>query len=275
MPTKKKKPTTPGQRGQVVVDYSVLTKKEPEKRLTISLKKRAGRSREGKITVRFRGGGFKRKYRIVDFGEEKKGVPAKVEAIEYDPSRTAFLMLLCYKDGDRRYRIAPEGIKVGDEIICDDKTEIKIGNRMKLKNIPPGTQVYEIELKPGQGGKLVRSAGSSAQVLSKEDDYVILSLPSKEIRKFHGDCFATIGQVSNASHSEEVLGKAGRSRLRGRRPHVRGSAMGAHDHPHGGGEGKSPIGLKHPKTPWGKPALGKKTRKSKKWSDKFIIKRRK
>jgi len=274
MPTKKKAPVTPGQRQMVVQDYSVLTKKEPEKSLTLPLKKTGGRNRDGRITVRHRGGGEKRKYRIVDFGQEKMGIPAKVEAIEYDPNRSAFIMLLCYKDGERRYRLAPDGIKVGDEVICDEKAPLKIGNRMKLKHIPLGSFVYNVELWPGQGGRIARSAGSSAQLLSREDGWAILQLPSKEIRKVSEECFATLGKVSNPDHKSEVLGKAGKSRHRGRRPAVRGSAMNPCDHPHGGGEGKAPIGLKHPKTPWGKPALGVKTRK-KKWTDKLIIKRRK
>jgi len=255
-------------------DLKSLTKKEPEKSLLLPYKQSAGRSK-GQITVRFRGGGTKKRLRKVDFGEEKINIPAKVEAIEYDPLRTAFLMLLCYRDGDRRYRLAPHGIKVGDEIICQEKAPLKIGNRLKLKYIPVGTQVFEVELTPGKGGKIVRSAGSYAQVTSKDEGYVELLLPSKEIRKVPEDCFATIGQVSNPGHQIEIIGKAGRVRLKGRKPRVRGSAMNPPDHPHGGGEGKTPIGLKHPKTPWGKPARGVKTRKRKKWSNKFIVKRRK
>jgi large subunit ribosomal protein L2 len=272
---KEKKPTTPGQRGMKVVDYSILTKKEPEKSLLITLKKKAGRNNSGKITVRHRGGGEKRKYRIVDFGQEKMNIKGKVEALEYDPNRSAFLMLVLYEDGERRYRIAPEGIKVGDEIICKEDAEPKLGNRLKLKNIPIGVPIFELEFFPGQGGKLVRSAGSSAQILSKEGGFVNIVLPSKEIRKFSEDCFATIGQASNVEHHMEVLGKAGRKRKRGIRPTVRGTAMNPVDHPHGGGEGRAPIGLKHPKTPTGKPALGVKTRKKGKMSDKFIIRRRK
>lgn len=259
----------------IVQDYSILTKKEPEKRLVLSLKKNAGRGNTGRITVRHRGGGEKRKYRIVDFGEEKINIPARVEAIEYDPNRSAFLMLLLYQDGERRYQIAPEGIKVGDRIICGEDAPLSLGNRLKLKNISPGTAIFNIELLPGQGGKIVRSAGNSAQILSKEGGFVSIVLPSKEIRLISEECFATIGQVSNINKRTEVLGKAGKKRHRGMRPTVRGTVMNPPDHPHGGGEGRAPIGLKHPKTPWGKPALGKKTRKKHKFSNRYIIKRRK
>lgn len=252
---------------------SLLTKKEPEKKLLLSLKKNAGRSRSGRITVRHRGGGVKRLYRIVDFGQEKLGTPAKVIALEYDPNRTAFLMLLEYQDGEKRYQIAPHDIKIGDEIICSEETEIKIGNRMKLKNIPVGTMVYNIEIQPGQGGRLVRSAGTAAKVLAQEEKFTHLEMPSKEVRKIFSECFASIGQVSHPTKRFEKIGKAGRRRLKGWRPTVRGGAMIPPDHPHGGGEGKTPIGLKHPKTPWGKPALGVKTRKRKN-TDKYIIKRR-
>jgi len=255
-------------------DFSILTKKRPEKKLVRPLKKTGGRGRDGKITVRFRGGGAKRLYRIIDFGEEKMDIPAKVKALEYDPNRTAFIALLEYEDGEKRYQIAPHGLKVGDEIICKEKAEIKIGNRMKLENIPPGTLVYNVELEPKRGGKLVRAAGTSAKVLGMEGDYVHLEMPSGEIRKIHKECFASIGMVSRPEKKYVKLGKAGRKRHKGRRPHVRGSAMNPVDHPHGGGEGKAPIGLKHPKTPWGKPALGVKTRK-RHWTDKYIIQRRK
>jgi len=251
-----------------------LTKKEPEKKLLKPLKKKAGRARSGRITVRHRGGGVKRLYRIVDFGQEKLNVSGKVIALEYDPNRNAFLMLVEYEDGDKRYLIAPHNIKIGDEIICSEEAELKIGNRMKLKNIPVGTMVYNIEIQPGQGGKLVRSAGTSAKVLAHEGKYSHLEMPSKEIRKILSECFASIGQVSNPEKRFEKIGKAGRRRLKGWRPTVRGSAMIPADHPHGGGKAKAPIGLKHPKTPWGKPALGVKTRK-RKWTDKYIIKRRK
>lgn len=252
----------------------ILTKKEPEKRLLLPLKKTGGRNVSGRITVRHRGGGAKRMYRIVDFGQEKLGLKGKIIALEYDPNRTAFLALVEYQDGEKRYILAAEGMKVGDEIICSEKTEVRLGNRMKLKYIPIGTEVYNIELEPGRGGKLVRSAGACAKVVAQEEKYTLLEMPSKEIRKILGDCFASIGRLSHPEHRFEELRKAGRKRLKGWRPTVRGSAMNPCDHPHGGGEGRAPIGLKHPKTPWGKPALGVRTRK-KKWTDKLIIKRRK
>ncbi len=252
----------------------ILSKKEPEKSLLVAIKKKAGRASSGRISVRHRGGGVKRLYRIVDFGQEKKDKKGKVVALEYDPNRTAFLALIEYTDGNRRYILAPEELKIGDEIICSDKAEIKIGNRMRLKNIPVGTQVYNIELEPEKGGKTVRAAGTSAKVLAHEGGYTNLKMPSGEIRKIPSECFASIGQVSNRRKRFERLGKAGRKRLKGWRPTVRGTVMNPNDHPHGGGSGKSPIGMKHPKTPWGKPALGVKTRK-KKWTDKLIIKRRK
>lgn len=252
----------------------ILTKKKPEKRLLLSLKRKAGRASSGRITIRHRGGGVKRLYRIVDFGQEKLGIPGKVAALEYDPNRTAHLALVEYQDGEKRYILAPHDLKVGDEIICQEKAEIKIGNRMKLMNVPVGTQVYNIELEPGKGGKIVRSAGTSAKVITQEPPYTHLEMPSKEIRKVSQQCFASIGQVSHPEHRFEEIGKAGRRRLKGWRPTVRGSAMTPASHPHGGGKAKAPIGLKYPKTPWGKPALGVKTRK-KKWTDKFIIKRRK
>jgi len=252
----------------------ILTKKEPEKRLLLPLKKTGGRNVSGRITVRHRGGGAKRMYRIVDFGQEKLGVRGKIIALEYDPNRTAFIALVEYQDGEKRYILAADGMKVGDEIICGEKTEVKLGSRMKLKHIPIGTEVYNIELEPGRGGRLVRSAGTSAKVVAQEGKYTLLEMPSKEIRKILSECFASIGHVSHPEHRFEELGKAGKKRLRGWRPTVRGSAMNPCDHPHGGGEGRAPIGLKHPKTPWGKPALGVKTRK-KKWTDKLIIKKRK
>ncbi len=254
---------------------SILTKKEPERRLLLVLKNRAGRARSGRITVRHRGGGVKRLYRIVDFGQEKLGMLAKVIALEYDPYRTAFLSLLEYQDGEKRYILAPKDLKVGDEIICAEKVEIKIGNRIKLKNIPVGTQVFNIELEPGKGGKLAKGAGTAAKVLAQEAGMVHLTLPSGEIRKVSQECFATIGQVSHQEKRFQIIGKAGRTRLKGFRPTVRGTAMNPCDHPHGGGEGKTPIGLKGPKTPWGKPARGVKTRRKRKWTEKFIIKRRK
>jgi large subunit ribosomal protein L2 len=254
--------------------YSLLTKKEPEKKLRTFFKKRAGRARSGRITVWHRGGGAKRLYRIVDFGQEKIGIKAKVVAFEYDPFRTAFLMLLEYPDGERRYQIAPQELKIGDEIICQEKAEIKPGNRMRLKNIPVGTMVYNVELESGKGGKLIRGAGTGAKILAHEAGFTHLEMPSKEIRKVSQECFSSIGQVSHPEKKFEKIGKAGRRRLKGWRPTVRGTAMNPCDHPHGGGEGKTPIGLKHPKTPWGKPAFGVKTRK-RKWTERYIIQRRK
>jgi large subunit ribosomal protein L2 len=254
--------------------HKLLTKKKPEKRLLIALKKKAGRGAGGRISVRHKGGGAKRLYRILDFGEEKINIPAIVIAVEYDPFRSAFICLLEYEDGEKRYRICPQDLKVGDKVICSDQVENKIGNRMKLKNILVGTQVYNIEIEPGKGGKLARGAGTSARVLAQEGKYTHLVFPSSEIKKITKESFASIGQVSFPEHKFIKIGKAGRSRLLRKRPTVRGTAMVPADHPHGGGEGRSPIGLKYPKTPWGKPALGVRTRK-KKWTDKFIIQRRK
>lgn len=258
----------------MISSRKLLSKKKPEKKLLLSFKKRAGRSSSGRITVRHRGGGVKRRYRIIDFGQEKLDVKGKVQALEYDPNRTAFIALILYEDNDKRYILAPVGLKENDEVICSQKAEIKTGNRMRLENIPPGTPIYNIELEPGRGGKIVRSAGTSAQIMTHEGRYSHLKMPSGEIRKVFKDCFASVGQVSNPKKRFERIGKAGRRRLRGWRPTVRGTAMNPIDHPHGGGSGRSPIGLKHPKTPWGKPALGVKTRK-KKWTDKLIIKGRK
>jgi len=257
------------------MEKSILTKKEPEKKLLLALKKRAGRALSGRVTVRHRGGGAKRVYRIIDFGQEKLNLAAKVLALEYDPYRSAFIALLEYSDKEKRYILAPDGLKIGDEIICQEKAEIKIGNRLKLKNIPVGTMVHNVEIEPGQGGKLFRGAGTGAQILAPEEDFTQLKMPSGEIRRISKECFATIGIVSNPRHRFEKIGKAGRKRWLGIRPTVRGAAMGPRDHPHGGrGGGKRPIGLKHPKTPWGKPARGVKTRR-RKWTEKYIIKRRK
>jgi large subunit ribosomal protein L2 len=259
---------------------SLLTKKEPEKKLLVPLKKTGGRNALGRITVRHRGGGVKRLYRLIDFVSKGKfafrkiNQKAKVLSLEYDPNRTAYIALVEYEDGDKGYILAPDGLKVGDEIMIAEKAPIALGNRMKLKYIPVGTLVYNIEIEPKKGGRLIRSAGTSAQVLAQEEKYTHLKMPSSEIRKINNECFASIGQVSNPSFRYQKKKKAGSKRLKGRRPTVRGSAMNPVDHPHGGGEGRAPIGLKHPKTPWGKPALGVKTRK-KKWTDKFIIKRRK
>lgn len=253
----------------------ILSRKKPEKRLLVSLKRNAGRANSGRITVRHRGGGAKRLYRLVDFGQEKMDTKGVVKAIEYDPNRTSFICLLEYPDGDKRYRICPHRLKEGDEVICSEKTVIENGNRMMLKNIPVGTSVYNIEVEPGRGGRMVRSAGTSAKVIAQEGQYTHLVFPSSETKKFLSRCFASIGQVSFPEYRFINVGKAGRARLKGRRPYVRGSAMNPVDHPHGGGEGRSSIGLKYPKTPSGKPALGVKTRKKKKWTSKLIVKRRK
>ncbi len=252
---------------------SLLSKKKPEKKLLKSFKKRAGRSKSGKITVRHKGGGAKKRYRMIDFKGDSINYPAKVLALEYDPYRTAYIMLLQGKEGKKAYQIAPHNIKEGDMIYFSEKEDLKVGNRMKVKNIPTGTDIYNIELEPGRGGKIVRSAGSSAKVLGQEGKYTILKMPSSEVRKILQECIASIGSVSYPEWRYKKLKKAGDSRRRGIRPTVRGSAMNAVDHPHGGGEGRAPIGMKYPKTPWGKHARGVKTRKNKK-TDKFIIKRK-
>jgi len=270
------KPTTPSRRGMTGIDFSSLTKKRPEKKLLRYIKRSVGRSKaSGRITVRHKGGGVKKLYRIIEFAQSKMDNPAKVIALEYDPNRTAFIALIEYQSKERQYIIAPQDLKIGDTTIFSEKAPLAPGNRLKLKGIPVGTNVYNIELKPGDGGKLVRSAGSGAQILAQENGFVNLKMPSTEIRKINDQCFASIGMVSNPENRFYTIGKAGRSRLKGRRPHVRGSAMNPVDHPHGGGEGRQPIGLPHPKTPWGKPALGVKTRNRKKWTNKFIIQRRK
>ena len=266
------KPTTPGRRTAIREDYSILTKKEPEKSLLLRLQNRAGRSRFGRITVRHKGGGVKRLYRIIDFKQQKINLPAKVIALEYDPYRTAFIMLLEYGYGEKCYRIAPQGVKVGDELMCAEKTEIKPGNRMKLKNVPVGTMIYDIEIEPNRGGQMVRAAGAAARVLANEGKYVNLQMPSGEGRRVLQECFASIGEVSRPEHAYIRIGKAGRARHKGIRPAVRGTAMNPPDHPHGGGEGRSPIGMPYPKTPWGKPALGVKTRRRKN-TNKYIIQR--
>jgi large subunit ribosomal protein L2 len=253
--------------------FEEITRTAPEKSLTGGLRKSGGRNFRGKITIRHRGGGHKRRYRQIDFKRDKKGIPARVASIEYDPNRSARIALLHYADGEKRYIIAPLGLRVGDTILSADQTEIRPGNSMPLRNIPMGTQVHNIELYQGRGGQLVRAAGTSAQILAKEGDYAILRLPSGEERLVRLDCLATIGQVGNVEHGNIKLGKAGRKRHLGVRPAVRGSAMSPRDHPHGGGEGRSPIGMPSPKTPWGKPALGKRTRRNKR-TDKYIFRRR-
>jgi len=275
MSVKSYKPTTPSRRHMITADFSMLTKKKPEKSLLAKKKQKAGRSSNGRISVRHRGGGSKKKYRIIDFKQDKLNIPGIIESLEYDPNRSAYIMLIKYKDGDRRYQLAPEKAKVGKEVLISDKAPVKTGNRLKLAYIPVGIPIYNIELEIGKGGQIVRSAGSSATITAKEGDWVTIKLPSSELRRVHKNCFASIGVVSNAEHNLINIGKAGRKRWLGIRPTVRGSAMNPVDHPHGGGEGKAPIGIKKgPKTPWGKKAMGVKTRKRKD-SDKFILQRRK
>lgn len=268
------RPTSPGQRGMVGPDFCEITKKKPEKALLLPLKKKAGRSNQGRITVRHRGGGAKRRLRIIDFKRDKFGIPGKVASIEYDPNRSANIALIDYVDGEKRYILAPLGLKVGDTIRSGEGAEIKPGNALPLKLIPPGTAVHNIELHRGKGGQMVRSAGASAQLMAKEVHYSLVKLPSGELRRVDEECLATVGQVGNIDHSNISLGKAGRRRHIGWRPSVRGSAMTPRDHPHGGGEGRSPIGHPGPKTPWGKPAMGYRTRRNKR-SDKLIVKRKK
>ena len=275
MAIKKFKPTTPSRRHMTVIKSEEITKFSPEKSLLTSLKKNAGRNSQGKITVRHKGGGEKRKYRIIDFKRDKDGIPAKVAGIEYDPNRTANIALLHYKDGEKRYILAPLGLRVGDIIVSGEGSDIKVGNCLKMKDMPVGTVIHNIELKKGKGGQMVRSAGNSAQLMAKEGKNVLLRLPSGEMRYVNAECKATIGQVGNVDNSNVTIGKAGRQRHMGIRPTVRGSVMNPNDHPHGGGEGRSPIGRPSPVTPWGKPALGYKTRNKKKQSNKMIVTRRK
>ncbi|MEQ8198702.1 MAG: 50S ribosomal protein L2 [Clostridiaceae bacterium] len=274
MAVKKFNPTTPSRREMTMPTFEEITTNVPEKSLLVSLSKTGGRNAQGKITVRHHGGGAKRKYRLIDFKRNKDGIPAKVATIEYDPNRTAYIALVVYADGDKRYIIAPVGLKVGDTIVSGPEADIKPGNTLPLRNIPVGTVVHNVELQIGKGGQLVRAAGSSAQLMAKEGNYATLRLPSGEMRYVRIECRATIGTVSNLTNDIVNLGKAGRKRHMGWRPTVRGSVMNPNDHPHGGGEGKSPVGRPSPVTPWGKPALGYKTRKHKKYSDRFIIKRR-
>ena len=275
MAIKKYKPTTPGRRGMTVTDYSVLSKVEPERSLLEPMKKNAGRNSYGRITVRHHGGGNRTKYRVIDFKRQKFGVPAEVKTLEYDPNRSAFISLIEYKDGEKAYIIAADGMKVGDTVMNGPDADIKPGNAMPFKNMPVGTEVHNIEMYPGKGGQLVRSAGTSAQLMAKEGKYALLRLPSGEMRNVPIECIASIGQVSNIDHENVNIGKAGRKRHMGWRPTVRGSVMNPVDHPHGGGEGKSPVGRPGPVTPWGKPTLGYKTRKKKKASNSLIVKRRK
>ncbi len=274
MAIKKYKPTSPARRHMTVSAFEEITKKEPEKSLLVTLKSKAGRNDDGRITVRHQGGGVKRKYRIIDFKRDKDGVPAKVAAIEYDPNRSANIALLHYVDGEKRYIISPNGLKVGQMVESGPDSDIKVGNALPLRNIPTGTVIHNIELRAGKGGQLVRSAGNSAQLMAKEGNYVTVRLPSGEVRMVRAECKATIGQVGNTDHENITIGKAGRKRHMGFRPTVRGSVMNPNDHPHGGGEGRAPIGRPSPVTPWGKPTLGYKTRKKKNESDKYIVKRR-
>ena len=269
------KPTSPALRQMTVSTFEEITKKAPEKSLTVSLKSNAGRNSYGRITSRHKGGGVKRKYRIIDFKRDKDNIPAKVAAIEHDPYRTSYIALLNYVDGEKRYILAPNGLKVGDTVESGQEADIKVGNALRLEDIPIGTTVHNIEMLPGKGGQIARSAGSSAQLMAKEGKYAQLRLPSGEFRLVLLGCKATVGQVGNLTHELVVLGKAGKSRYLGNRPHVRGSAMNPVDHPHGGGEGRTPIGRPSPVTPWGKPTLGLKTRAKNKKSNMYIVRRRK
>ena len=275
MAVRKLNPVTPGQRGKVVNTFEQVTTDRPEKSLLRPYSKTGGRNNTGKMTMRYIGGGHKRKYRVIDFKREKENIPAKVASIEYDPNRSANIALLFYADGEKKYIIAPNGLKVGDVVYSGPESDIKVGNALPLQNIPLGTLVHNVELKIGKGGQMVRSAGESAQLMAKEGNYALLRLPSGELRQVHVRCRATIGVVSNTDYENITIGKAGRSRWKGIRPGNRGVVMNPCDHPHGGGEGKAPVGRKRPVTPWGKPAYGVKTRDAKKASNKFIVKRRK
>ncbi|MBU0704102.1 MAG: 50S ribosomal protein L2 [Chloroflexi bacterium] len=273
MPVKIYRPTSPGRRGMTGSTFEEITSTEPERSLLQPLRKRAGRNVHGRVTVRHRGGGHKRRYRLIDFKRDRVDIPARVKSIEYDPNRSARIALLVYADGEKRYIVAPLGLQVGDAVMSGRDAEVRVGNALPLECIPLGTLVHNIELYAGRGGQLARSAGTSAQVLAKEGDYVTLRLPSGEMRLAHKECMATIGQVGNVDHGNIKLGKAGRKRWLGYRPTVRGSAMSPRDHPHGGGEGRSPIGMPSPKSPWGKKTLGKKTRRNKATA-KYIVRRR-
>ncbi|MEN6463229.1 MAG: 50S ribosomal protein L2 [Syntrophomonas sp.] len=274
MSIKSFRPTTPSRRHMTILSFDEITKNEPEKSLTAALKSKAGRNAVGRITVRHQGGGHKRRYRVIDFRRTKDNVPAKVVAIEYDPNRSANIALLFYADGDKRYILAPNGLKVGDTVISGPEADIKTGNSLMLKDIPVGSLIHNIELRPGKGGQLVRSAGTVAQLMAKEGAYAHVRLPSGEVRLVHINCRATVGQVGNLDYENQTIGKAGRKRWMGIRPTVRGSVMNPNDHPHGGGEGRAPIGRKYPVSPWGKIAIGGKTRK-KKPSDRMIVRKRK
>jgi large subunit ribosomal protein L2 len=274
MPIKKYKPTTPGRRGMTALTKEEITKQTPEKSLIAPLKSKGGRNNTGRITTRHQGAGHKRNYRIIDFKRNKDNVPAKVAAIEYDPNRSSNIALLHYVDGEKRYIIAPKGLEVGTVVVSGAEADIKVGNAMELRNIPTGTFIHNIELKPGKGGQIARSAGASAQILGTNDKYVTIRLTSGEVRQILGTCRATIGVVGNEDHNLVNIGKAGRNRHKGIRPTVRGSVMNPNDHPHGGGEGRTPIGRKSPMTPWGKKAMGVKTRSKKNPSNKYIVRRR-
>ncbi len=274
MPLKKPKPTTPGRRQMTIADFSGLTKKRPEKSLVTGKQRISGRDGKGRVSIRHRGGGHKRLQRFVDFRQiDKSGIPGIVNAIEYDPNRSARLALIHYADGEKRYILAPEGLNVGDQVVAGMRTKVKLGNRMQLEHIPVGYKIYNVEMQLGRGGQIVRSAGTSAVLVGFDGDYAIVQLPSTEIRKFRKECSASIGTVSNPEHNLITIGKAGRMRWMGWRPTVLGKSMNAVDHPHGGGEGHSPIGLKAPKTPWGKKALGVRTRRKKKSMDLFVRRR--
>ncbi len=275
MPVKKFVPTSPARRFMTISDFAEVTSDETEKSLTVPLKKTSGRNTYGRITVRHRGGGHKRKYRVIDFKRDKDGVPAKVAQVEYDPNRSANIALLNYVDGEKRYILSPTGLKVGMTVISGTDADIQPGNALPMRNIPVGSVIHNIELKKGKGAQIVRSAGTTAQLMAKEGRHAHVRLPSGEVRLIPIDCKATLGQVGNVEHENITIGKAGRSRWMGKRPTVRGSVMNPADHPHGGGEGKAPIGMPSPVTPWGKPTMGYKTRKKKKDSDKYIVKRRK
>jgi large subunit ribosomal protein L2 len=274
MGIKKYNPYTPSRRHMTSSTFEEITKSTPEKSLIVTLKKNSGRNNQGKITVRHRGGGYKIKYRMVDFKRNKEGVPATVIGIEYDPNRTANIALICYADGEKSYILAPVGLKVGQKIMNGETAEVRIGNTLKMKDMPVGTTIHNIEMKPGKGGQLVRAAGMAAQLMAKEGKYATVKLPSGEMRLLPIECRATVGQVGNLDHELVTIGKAGRKRHMGIRPTVRGSVMNPNDHPHGGGEGRSPIGRPNPCTPWGKPALGYKTRKKNKHSNKYIVRSR-
>jgi large subunit ribosomal protein L2 len=273
MAIKTYKPTTPGRRGMTGLTFEEITKSKPEKSLTVSFSKSGGRNNTGKITTRHHGGGHKQLYRIIDFKRNKDDIPATVKAIEYDPNRNANIALVCYADGEKRYILAPKGLEVGMTVVSGSQTDIKVGNCLEIGNMPEGTLIHNIELKPGKGGQLVRAAGCSAQILGLEDRFTTIRLASGEVRRVFANCRATVGEVGNEDYNLVNLGKAGRTRWMGIRPTVRGSVMNPNDHPHGGGEGRTPIGRKSPMTPWGKKAMGVKTRKTKNPSDKYMVRR--